>query len=53
MTSAEIVAAIGEDEWARAGTHSESGAYSVEDWLNIYAAHAHEHAEQIKRAVNG
>jgi hypothetical protein len=53
MSSAEIVAAIGEDEWARAGTHSESGAYSVEDWLNIYAAHAHEHAEQIKRAVNG
>jgi hypothetical protein len=39
-----------EDDWRRTGTHAESGPYSVEDWLTIYAAHAHDHAAQIKRA---
>jgi hypothetical protein len=26
------------------------GAYSVEEWLRIYAAHAHKHARQIRAA---
>ena len=35
-------------DWARAaGTHSEHGRYTAERWLEIYAAHAHGHAEQI------
>ena len=38
-----------DDDWARAGTHSESGRYTAEDWLTIYAAHAHNHAAQIRR----
>ena len=38
------------DEWERAGTHSESGTYSVDRWLEIYANHPHEHAEQIRLA---
>jgi hypothetical protein len=50
-TSAEILERLTEDEWAREGTHSESGAYSVESWLEIYAAHAHDHADQILRAL--
>lgn len=37
------------DEWARTGTHSESGPYSVEAWLEIYAEHPHDHADQIRR----
>jgi len=37
-------------EWDRVGTHSESGAYSVDKWLQIYAVHAHNHADQIRRA---
>jgi hypothetical protein len=37
-------------EWERVGTHSESGAYSVDKWLQIYAVHAHNHADQIRRA---
>jgi len=49
-TTAEILDVLTEDEWSRAGTHSESGRYGVEDWLELYAAHAHEHAEQIRRA---
>jgi hypothetical protein len=51
-TTAEILARMTEAEWARAGTHSESGRYSAEDWLQIYAAHAHDHADQIRRARN-
>ena len=47
QASAEILDRLGEDEWAREGTHSESGRYTVEDWLAIYAAHAHDHAAQI------
>jgi hypothetical protein len=39
------------EEWSRAGTHSESGAYSVESWLEIYAAHCHDHAAQARRAA--
>lgn len=49
-TSAQILRLLGADDWTRRGTHSESGSYSVEDWLRIYAAHAHEHADQIRRA---
>jgi hypothetical protein len=38
------------EEWIREGTHSEAGRYSVERWLEIYAEHAHKHADQIRRA---
>lgn len=37
-------------DWARAGTHSEFGRYSAEDWLMDYSVHAHDHADQIRRA---
>jgi hypothetical protein len=50
-TSAEILDRLGEAEWSRAGTHTEGGSYGVEDWLRIYAAHCHEHADQVRRAV--
>lgn len=49
-TTASILEHLTEAEWARSGTHTESGPYSVEDWLEIYAAHAHDHADQIRRA---
>jgi hypothetical protein len=52
-TSAQLLDHLTGPEWARAGTHSESGTYSVGDWLVIYAAHAHDHADQIRRAVAG
>ena len=48
-TTAQLLDAMGEDDWARHGWHSESGAYSAERWLEIYAAHAHGHAGQIRR----
>jgi hypothetical protein len=50
VSTAEILDQMDEAEWARAGTHSESGPYSVVRWLEIYAEHAHKHAGQIRRA---
>jgi len=34
-----------------AGIHSESGAYSVGDWISTYTHHPLEHAEQIKKQL--
>lgn len=48
--TAELLATLTEEEWARSGTHTESGEYSVTGWVGIYAAHAHDHAAQISRA---
>jgi hypothetical protein len=49
-TTAEILDRLSEEQWARGGTHSASGPYGVETWLEIYTAHAHDHANQIRRA---
>jgi hypothetical protein len=48
-TSLQVINGLVEEDWSRAGTHSEHGAYTLEDWLRIYAAHAHQHADQIRR----
>ena len=50
-TSGQILERLSEAEWSRVGTHSESGRYSVDDWLRIYAEHGEDHAAQIRRAV--
>jgi hypothetical protein len=49
-STAELLDQLGDADWNRAGTHSESGHYSMDDWLEIYAAHAFDHADQIRRA---
>ena len=49
-STAEILDRLTEDEWQREGTHNEVGRYTVYKWLEIYAAHAHGHAEQISAA---
>ena len=48
-TTAQLLSLMSEEEWKLEGVHSESGRYTVEDWLAIYAAHAHNHAAQIQR----
>ena len=48
-TTAQLFNLMSEDDWKREGSHTESGKYGVEDWLRIYAVHAHDHASQIKR----
>ena len=49
-TTVEIMERMSEADWKREGTHSEHGRYTIERWLEIYSAHAHKHAEQIKVA---
>ena len=49
QTTSQLLSLMSEDEWKREGVHTESGHYSVEKWLQIYAAHAHNHAAQIDR----
>ena len=48
-TTAQLLDLMTEEDWKREGTHSESGSYTTEAWLQIYAAHAHNHAAQIGR----
>ena len=48
--TAPLLRRLSEDEWRRTGTHTEVGPYSVEDWLRSYGPHAHDHADQIRRA---
>lgn len=48
-TTVQLLERMTENEWLREGTHTESGKYTAEDWLEIYAEHAHVHADQIRR----
>jgi hypothetical protein len=49
-TTGAILDRMTEEEWSREGTHNESGRYTVLQWLQIYAEHAHNHAAQIRVA---
>jgi uncharacterized damage-inducible protein DinB len=48
--TAELLERLTPADWIREGTHSETGAYSVDTWLETYAVHAHRHARQIREA---
>jgi len=43
-----LVRTLPESVWKKTGRHTESGAYSAEDWLQIYADHLENHARQIE-----
>lgn len=46
-----ILRGLDEAGWARAGSHDEeAGPFTVETWLEWYGPHAHDHADQIRRA---
>ena len=48
-STTQLLQLMTNDDWQRDGEHTESGRYTPEHWLEIYAAHAHNHAEQIRR----
>jgi hypothetical protein len=48
--TAELLDRLTEADWKREGTHPEHGRYGMDTWLGIYGVHAHDHAEQIRRA---
>lgn len=43
-----LIRRLPDDAWTRAGRHTESGSYTAEDWLAIYAEHLEIHARQIE-----
>jgi DinB superfamily len=47
-TTAQLLDRMSDADWQRAGTHSESGPYPAERWLEVYAEHAEIHAAQIR-----
>lgn len=53
LASLELLESLTPAEWDRRGTHTESGPYSVDDWLGTYATHSHDHAAQIRTARSG
>ena len=48
-TTAQLLPEMSEEDWQRAGWHTEHGLYTPTTWLQIYAVHAHNHAAQIAR----
>lgn len=48
-TTVQLLERMSDADWLREGTHTEVGAYTPEIWLEIYAGHAHGHADQIRR----
>jgi len=48
-TTAQLLHRMSEPDWRRLGWHTDAGSYHSERWLEIYAEHAHKHAEQIRR----
>jgi hypothetical protein len=48
-TTAQLLHRMTEAQWRHLGWHTEAGSYSAERWLEVYAEHAHGHADQIRR----
>ncbi len=51
QASYELLLRMDESLLSNKGTHSESGAYSVADWIRSYTNHPIDHAEQIKQIL--
>ena len=49
-STGQLLERMSDDDWRRVGRHTERGAFGTEDWLQMYVSHAHDHAEQIRRA---
>jgi hypothetical protein len=50
-STAALIRALPDEAWMRVGHHTESGRYTAEDWLQIYADHLEIHARQIEENV--
>ena len=48
-STAQLLDRMTDEDWRRHGWHSEAGAFHAELWLEWYSAHAHNHADQIRR----
>lgn len=50
-SSLMILKRLNSQQLSNFGVHSESGKYTVEDWLNTYIKHPLEHADQIRLSL--
>jgi DinB superfamily len=50
LSTGDLLDVMTDADFQKKGTHPEHGSYGVERWLEIYAQHAHNHADQIRRA---
>ena len=50
LSTGDLLDRMTDADFAKKGTHPEHGTYGVDRWLEIYAEHAHKHADQIRRA---
>jgi hypothetical protein len=46
-STSDLLERLSDEDWIREGSHTEHGRYTLERWLELYAPHAHKHAEQI------
>lgn len=51
--SLDIIRRLKPEQLQVKGSHSESGEYSLQRWLETYTRHANNHAEQIKENLAG
>jgi hypothetical protein len=49
--TAPLLRRLPESAWAKVGTHSESGTFGAERWLEVYAEHLEKHTGQIERVL--
>ena len=49
--SLDVLARVTHDDLYRHGEHSESGRYTLDDWLDIYCQHPRLHAAQLLEAI--
>jgi hypothetical protein len=47
-TTAQLLPELNDEDWQRAGWHTEHGLYTPAMWLQIYAVHAHNHAARSR-----
>ena len=47
--TAALLRRLPEKAWSAEGTHTDSGRYTAENWLKIYAEHLEKHSRQIDR----
>jgi len=45
-----LLRSLSDADWRRSGIRADGQSHDVETWLSWYGDHAHDHAEQIRRA---
>ena len=52
QSSLDILRRLSPSDLERTGVHTESGPYSVRNWVDIYTRHPRDHAAQLLEAAN-